>query len=316
MNASLRAWGFLVALIGVPACQKGSPVAPGATALAFTAPPIALGNIESIVPLGNMNPPNHTLPTDHVYVYHHLDLAHRSLPPFEVVAPAGGTVTLVRRGTDDTLVVQATARIAFRLDHILLDGSITQGMTLTAGQRLGTTSPDALAIDLGVTNDDITHAFVPPGRYTRESLHGDKPLQYFAEDLRSALYGLVAGANKDGRIDYEQPGRLSGNWFHESLSVAESPNLGSGPKHLAFARDVADGATPKISIGGTVAPAGVYAIADGDADPASVTPASGPVTFHVRGGNSGNVTGDLTVRMTGDNRLEASFGGATQVYVR
>lgn len=34
----------------------------------FTIPPIDFDNLESITPLGNLNPPDHTLPTDHVYI--------------------------------------------------------------------------------------------------------------------------------------------------------------------------------------------------------------------------------------------------------
>jgi hypothetical protein len=34
----------------------------------FTSPPVVFEDLESITPLGNLNPPDHTLPTDHVYI--------------------------------------------------------------------------------------------------------------------------------------------------------------------------------------------------------------------------------------------------------
>ncbi|MFI5177952.1 MAG: hypothetical protein ACHQO8_05300, partial [Vicinamibacterales bacterium] len=37
--------------------------------LVFRSSPIAPGAIKWIVPLGNLNPPDHTTPTDHIYFY-------------------------------------------------------------------------------------------------------------------------------------------------------------------------------------------------------------------------------------------------------
>jgi len=83
------------------------------------------------------------------------------------------------------------------------------------------------------------------------------PLALFAEPLRSQLYGKVKreGRDKDGKIDYDQPGKLVGNWFHESLSAGESGRGGGGisAKQIAFVYDVVQPTAVRISIGGTVA---------------------------------------------------------------
>ena len=63
----------------------------------FRASPIDPGTIEFIAALGNLNPPGHTLPTDHIYFYHRLN--NQSAPPRTVVAPADGTVQTIFGGS-------------------------------------------------------------------------------------------------------------------------------------------------------------------------------------------------------------------------
>src|SRR3954470_7697828 len=67
--------------------STGSGVAPG-TAV-FTQSPLGLSDISVIVPLGNLNPPDHTLPTNHAYFF------HSSVANADVTAPASGTVTTI-----------------------------------------------------------------------------------------------------------------------------------------------------------------------------------------------------------------------------
>jgi len=55
-----------------PAAPSPTIEPPLAQTLVFTQSPIDVAAIEFVVPLGNLNPPGHTLPTDHVYFYHRL----------------------------------------------------------------------------------------------------------------------------------------------------------------------------------------------------------------------------------------------------
>lgn len=105
-------------------------------------------------------------------------------------------------------MVKVTNRLSYKLGHVLLDGGISENTRVTAGHRLGTTSPEAAALDLWVMNLDIAIGFITPGRYPSDSINCDKPLKYFSDDLRAPLYAKVTGVNadKDGRIDYDQPG--------------------------------------------------------------------------------------------------------------
>jgi len=249
--------------------------------LMFTVSPIAVSAIEFVTPLGGLNPPGHTLPTDHIYFYHRL--YNPGAPAYEVVAPAGGTVTALIQHGDSKVYVAVTATETYYLDHVILDPNIRQGVTVTAGQRLGVTSTASYGIDLGLVNTAVTQGFIVPARYSNDSLHADAPLKYFEEPLRATLYGLVtrSGADKDGRIDFDQPGRLSGNWFLDSLPISESSVLAAGTMQLAFVRDSREPDERRICIGGTLSMAGIYGVAPDDPDPADVSAASGRVEYHL-----------------------------------
>ncbi|HEY9226075.1 MAG TPA: hypothetical protein VIP11_05475, partial [Gemmatimonadaceae bacterium] len=65
---------------------------PQGTAI-FSTPPIALANVAGWVPLGNLNPPGHTFPTDHQYLY--LPASARS--PVDLVSPGDAMITRARR---------------------------------------------------------------------------------------------------------------------------------------------------------------------------------------------------------------------------
>jgi hypothetical protein len=64
----------------------------------FGASPIALEDILSLIPLGNLNPPSHTFPTDHIYIsLRRSDITDPASTPAEVVlfAPGHAWITSV-----------------------------------------------------------------------------------------------------------------------------------------------------------------------------------------------------------------------------
>jgi len=313
-----RFWRFGLSLIGAcataaSACHS-SPTAPGslASALSFSSSPIDAAVIEFVTPLGHLNPPDHTFPTDHIYFYHHLN--HPTAPAYAVVAPAGGTVTSILQHGDQKVSVEVTSSQTYYLDHVVLDGTIQQGAKITAGQRLGMTSSAAYALDFGLVNTAVTLGFINPARYATDSVHADMPLKYFAEPLKTTLYGLVQriGADKDGQVCFDHTGTLAGNWFLDSLPVAQSAAYGAGPMQLAFVRDPADPTQLCISIGGTLAMTGVLNVAAGATDPALVTPASGVVAYPVAAPFFGGPSGVVLVQMnSGGSITVEAFPGAT-----
>jgi hypothetical protein len=291
---------------------EGSSLPP---TFAFTRSPIDVAAIEYVTPLGNLNPPGHTLPTDHIYFYRHL--FHRTAPAFDVIAPADGDVAAILRGGDDAIYVRASSRHMYYLGHVVLDAGIAQGQHITAGQRLGTTSSLSFGLDLGLIDNGVTQGFLAPARYSDNSLHAAAPLPFFTESLRAELYALVnTHGDRDGRINYDVAGTLSGNWFHESLSAAESAGPSGWSRHLAFVRDPVDNDQVRVAIGGVIAPAGVYAIAPGDPDPAGVTVSGGTVAFHLTSTQFGGPSGTMTVTWIDAARIRLTFDGNAHSYVR
>lgn len=315
----------------------GSNLPPGPGV--FTASPIAVDRITDLEPLGAMNPVGHTLPTDHVYFY--ANWCPTCTPPFQpdpqplpIYAPGSGRITwtlVTEPGKGDTkLMVQMTGDFSYYLDHVILDPGIGVGTQVTAGQRLGQTNgTGGNAMDLGVVYTALTlPGFVNPARYEGQTLHTDSPFKYFAEPLRSQLYAKVRrnAPDKDGRIDYDVRGRLIGNWFHESVAVPESMGPTAWPKQLAFCPDSNEPTQMRISIGGTVAPPGKWKPAPGDPDPASVSVASGKVTYHLKYTEFGDY-GLMIVQLLDDTRIrvqvfpgstapDAEFTSAALIYTR
>jgi hypothetical protein len=84
---------------------------------------------------------------------------------------------------------------------------------------------------------------------------------------------------------------LVGNWFHESVSASESSRGDPAvwAKQLAFVYDVRQPKAVRVSVGGTVAPAGVYAVPSNAPDPAAVSRKTGLVKYSLLNPNEGNV---------------------------
>jgi hypothetical protein len=306
-----------------PSSASGAGVAPG-TAV-FSQSPIDVGVISTLVPIGNLNPPDHTLPTNHAYFF------HPSAANAEVRAPAGGTIGTIQRGTDDQIYVSVSPGFDYYLAHIRLDSGMAQGGKLTAGQRIGVTASVANAMDLGLINNAVTKFFVRPERYIAGTLHGDSPLKYFSEPAKSDLYAKVTrtGGDKDGRIDFDQAGRLAGNWFRpDLLPVTDTENFGNGPKHLAFVRDVNDPSLIRISIGGTLSITGAFYVQAGAPDPADVATSSGTVAYQLFFvPQAQQPAGVMIVQMIADDRIQVetfpsgtstsvAFTGAALTYIR
>ena len=183
----------VVLLLCLAACGRG-PTSPSNTGeparsggpLVFRASPLDEGDIRFIVPLGNLNPPGHTFPSDHVYFYNRIPPAPPDAP-VPVRAPGDGTVQFVLAMGMESQVGVRTGSFIYYLDHVVLDPAIRPGVIVTAGQQMGVTGSTAYGIDLGVINEQKTVFFVNPLRYPSTTVHGDAPLPYFDEPLRSRL---------------------------------------------------------------------------------------------------------------------------------
>jgi hypothetical protein len=317
----------------------------------LTAAPVNLDELDFIVPLGWLNPPGHTFPTDHIY----FSFKDRTLR-HDIYAPADGYIRWVYHtaltsqgvdGSDYKIEIQHTTTFCSYLDHIhFLDpaiaealgpertGSLDVHIPVRAGQRLGTTAGGnggIVSIDLGVMNPAVTQGFVVPAHYNYATLHADSPLRYYDEPLRSTLYSKVRcdGVDKDGRICLDVDGTLAGNWF------SEGAGLNDWSRELAFAVDPLHPALRRIVTGGELGVIAMTATRPTAPDPATVTPHSGRVAYPLLGfdPNLGGGTcyvpieGFLLVQMLTGRRIRvelrwasldslSDFGPSARIYTR
>lgn len=300
----------------------------------FTVSPIDSPVAGSLTALGNLNPPGHTLPTDHVYFYQR-SLAGPGLP-FDgstrtVRAPARAAVKFVVSGTggEVSMGFAATSTFVYYLDHLIPRGGLIVGTIVDAGEIVGTATS---TLDLGAYDlSQPLPGLASPSRYPEPTRYAVSPWKYFAEPLRSELYAKIYRApgvtDRDGRIDFDVAGRLVGAWYDTSVPMTtESAGPANWAKALAFVYDYYDPSLVRISIGGTIAPAGVWAIAPDAVRPSDVSTASGQVNYRLFYPD-GRPYGLMLVEMTtttqirvevlpGSTAAAASFSGNARVYVR
>jgi hypothetical protein len=309
-----------LALLAAGDARAQTPISPNAPT--FTASPLGLDRLLNIIPLGNLNPPGHTFPTNHMYFNWRTVLDTTVDPGLlpVVYAPTSGTIaTIVRRNgdTDGQIIFHANRQFYFYISHVVADASLVVGSTVTAGQRLGTGSRHTVGVDLGVINfDRVPNFFLAPLRNTFESRYGDSPLRYYAEPLRTSLHALVltSATDKNGAFALDQAGRLVGNWYIPGMAEDQTSE-GRVTQHLAFAYDELDPTRIMIGIGGTLAvAAGQYKVGGNTPDPAAVTTATGLVAYTLATAQASMLApGTLLVQLVDDFtlRAEVTTTGAT-----
>jgi len=250
-----------------PAAPETSPTtttvtpAPVLIGMHMTASPMDVSKITSISALGTMAPWGHTLPTDHVYFYHHVGPG--PVEPVQVFAPAAGRIKFANNNRID---VDVDDEYSYWIGPVLLAPGIASGINVQAGTLLGTHSTGAPAFDFSVLRKTQRLNFINPARYSNETLWADGPMKYFEGPVKAQLAAKVlrTGSDLEGKIDYDVAGTLSGNWFAEDLAVSESARGGEeyyGSRKLAFARDVYQPHLRRVSIGG-LGLSGLYAVND------------------------------------------------------
>ena len=311
---------FMTSLLYLTACGGGSSAqsqpdyGPEITGPLFTASPLDQSAISLVTGQGHLAPYPHTLPTPHVYLYWHAASPVTALLP--VVAPGPGTITFVlNQGGDYKIMVRSSPTLTWYMDHIILAPGLGLQSVLKPGMAIGTTSTRSSAIDLGLLDSTVTNPFIAPQRYGADLLTCVSPWTRFTPELRSQFSALsnVIGPNKDGAVCFDKAGTVAGNWFLDG--VPDSPDAygrpENWPKQLAFVRDETDGRRWRISVGGTISPAALWAIADGDPEPTAMS--SGPGTRIIRlypnlAADGGMIpSGWLLVRLDAYERLYVEY---------
>ena len=330
--------------------SKSSPTAPGpandsspsstpgptppAATTGFTVLPLDLSALDYINPLGHMTTPFNALPQGRMY----LVLRDRTQTN-PVLAPAAGTLSFIRGPKPDFYVeVTVSPAITYFFDHITVEPGLQVGSAIQAGQRIATHAGISCCVDFGVYNTNVTAGFINRRRYSPQALNADSPLRHFVEPLRSQLYDKVprVSGGKDGKHDYYIPGRLVGNWFFEDQPEEGSLGPDAWPKQLAFAYSNTHPSMILVSIGGTLPITTLCAVQDEAPDPATVSVASGKVTYRLfqkqppvsEGGEKGTTQlGLMIVQMLNDTRIRvqvfpgssvtaADFTSDAKIYLR
>lgn len=229
-------------------------------------------------PLGHLNPPGHTFPTSHSYIF---------FPSCNttVRAPADGKVTWIYGDRSDCEVyLNHTSTFTSLIGHVnLTNGGVSEGDVLEAGDPIGRAiETQRPGLDWGVINLEHTNNFMSPSVYSpsSEMLHGVPPFAYFNDSMQDTLDDYIARTDEPigGKFDYDQSGKLVGNWFVEG-------NMGIGVdnchKHLAFVYDMANDSDLRVSVGGTLDCNVTAWKVDSGPDPATVTSDDGPTTYHL-----------------------------------
>ncbi len=311
-----------------------APVLPS-RGLLFTSSPIDPAAIQYIVALGALAPHGHTLPTDHIYFYHQLNMPmpFRAIP---MTVPASGTIVGVSdfAGVGTRVDIRVDSEYQYWLGPVTLAPGLSVGSVVEAGTPLGATAGGP-AFDFAVLKATLRLEYANRARYGRDTLTSDGPMKYFDEPTRAAIGPKVrrTGSDLDGKIDYDVPGTLAGNWFSEHLPVAKS-GLGGGTTgllKLSFARDVYQPDLQRVSMGG-LGMTGLWAVPASAPRFDSVTPASGLVIYRLL--YPGEPTGPpldqqgglLLVQLLDADRLRieavptqaatAAFSGNAELYLR
>jgi len=276
----------------------------------LTVSPRKIEDIGMFAPMGLMLG-DHVTPIDHGYFYPpnwKMDATSAELR--DVYVPADGVVTLIARMPgyftttkqgdlqDYRIIIYHTCTFYTIYIHLnLLSPKLKQAVgdirpsenkyvqiEVKAGNLLG----KANAFDFSAHNKDINLSFATPKNYDGEywKIHTVDPFDYFAEPVRSQILAKNPRVSvpRGGKIDYDEEGKLIGNWFLEGTNgysgVETQPNY--WVSHLAFAPDAYDPSHFIISVGEFEERSSRQYGAKGNApNPSSVSASSGLIKYEL-----------------------------------
>src|SRR3989344_408177 len=224
--------------------------------------------------------------------------------------------------------------------------SIYERIPVKAGQQIGEVQGFGLLGMLTVDTEVTLSGFISPEIYEGEpwKIHAVAPFDYFNEPIRSQL--IAKNARKEeprgGKIDFDVPERLAGNWFLEGTDYSgNQKNQGYcgdylcpyWDTHLAFVYDFVDHGQIRVSVGydAGIAENGPYGAKGNSPDPKDVSLSSGMVKYELVGlkdvdrefniisqgkpihtEGSGEVVGTMLVQMREDDKIQVEvFPGKT-----
>ncbi|HZM64197.1 MAG TPA: hypothetical protein VFB59_03630 [Candidatus Saccharimonadales bacterium] len=275
--------------------------------------PMDLKDVATITPYG-LIAGAHVTPIDHLYFYPK-EGPRDSYPVYAMADGYIQNISIRSVQTDNGSPKKAEYRIEMqhscqtltyfdlitKLDQTILDQvkdadkkGINGHLPIKAGQIIGWIGEQSL--DTAVYNAYLAlPGFISPELYEAEpwKIHTDDFFSYFPQDMQAqmAAKNRRKVAPLSGKIDYDQPGKLIGNWFKEGTKgyggpKGEGPGEGDGrgywSGHLAIFYDAIDPSKVIVSIGEfkNGQPQG-FSVIGNSPDPATITKDSGIVKYEL-----------------------------------
>lgn len=249
----------------------------------FTISPVNFNNIYEIVPLGNLNPPDHTLPTEHIYFWLGEEPPVSSVQiksPGDVYLIQIQTTKYLQEGRADYGLTFALCKdiygyflhiqeLALEFQTLVSEQDCrnegkyaycnTQlNQKISAGTILGKVGgQNTHSFDFGAYDYRVKHEYANPSRYTSKSPNVVCPLDLYSAEIKSKLYSKVkrTAEPRCGTSAQDVKGTLKGTWFFGD-ATAEQPS--DWHKHLAFVQYNFDPSQAAISVGGIFMESGYW----------------------------------------------------------
>lgn len=281
----------------------------------FSSAPMKMNELSYIRPLGAVSD-GHVTPTDHVYVGGPNQNAADNT--YAVLMPADGTVAEVSAMPAQYIGDRSGQKVAPEDHRIVISHSCryfsiyihVHKLSDKLKEAVGTLQPnegkkasvelkagDVVGYIGGSTFDwtpvDTTKklkGFITPSLYSGESwkIYTVSPFDLYTGSLKTDLEAksLRTVAPIGGKIDYDQPGKLVGNWFRAgSGGYAGSNDQNGGGRywdgHLSVAPDYIDPASTIVSIGNWTGSAAQFVVS-GSVDPSAITAKDGLVKYELK----------------------------------
>jgi hypothetical protein len=218
------AWSLVLVLAGgvAAACSKDSlaPITCSGAAV-MTTLPVAASAIRFVTPIGNMGPPVHTIPTDHVGFYLNGTVIPVSAPAklrIDNVVQTTYLTSPFRQGVVD-YAIETTfcGGVTVHIGHIQTVTAKISGaagsdcqqystanetvrqcrsnnanVNVGEGEPLGTVGAASIgAFDFGVYDANRPNTFVNVSRYSSLTRYAVCPYDYFSPDLKAQLYARI-----------------------------------------------------------------------------------------------------------------------------
>ncbi|MEE8518108.1 MAG: hypothetical protein V3S98_03170, partial [Dehalococcoidia bacterium] len=249
-------------------------------------PFLGTDNITSITPLGNISVPAHSLPTEHLYI----NVAEQpsGVATLPITAPGDIWITHISGGSgpdqssSDYAVHFAVCQDVFgyfghfdELSPLLQEIVDSQGCPAGTfpGDRdcsMQVMAPVAAAapmgtvrttgnFDLGMWDMTRLREFANDDRVRGRSRFIQCAIEYFEDALRDRLFGLLDSEGDGcGRVSYDIPGALQGNWF------LQGPIDQNDDKSVFFGGDNLDRDGSIVSVSGVISEPGKMELTERD----------------------------------------------------